>query len=163
MRHALLAIAALTLLVMASLPGCLQGPPGGGGPAAIDLRVEFGTYNPALHPGKVAEWTPDGHGNWSLALTNATDGRTVYIVSNVTARTALGALLAGAAAAGFQVKHHQESMGAFVDSVGGIENGRDGHYWSFYIDGTYGTVSSDRAGVSRGGVVRWVYLGSPVG
>jgi hypothetical protein len=87
----------------------------------------------------------------------------VYVVHNLTARTPLGALLAGATASGFDVRHHIESMGAFVDAIAGVENGRGGHYWSYYVDGEYGTVSSDRARLSGGDTVRWVYLGSPVG
>jgi hypothetical protein len=54
-------------------------------------------------------------------------------------------------------------MGAFVDSIDGVENGRDGHYWSFYVNDEYGLVATDTAPVSDGDVVRWVYMGSPFG
>jgi hypothetical protein len=81
----------------------------------------------------------------------------------VTASTAMGALLAGGTVAQFEVRHRTEAMGAFVESVAGVENGRDGRYWSYYIDDEYGTVASDRGQLSSGQTVRWVYLGGPGG
>ena len=156
-------LAAVLLLAASSLPGCLQEPSGGGEAVTVTLRVEFAPEAPSAYAGNVTEWTPDGQGNWSLTSRNATDSKSVYIVHNLTASTALGALLAGATAAGVEVRHHTESMGSFVDSVAGVENGRSGYYWSYYVNGEYGTVSSDRADLSGGDTVRWVYLGSPVG
>lgn len=154
---------AMALLLVVAAAGCLQDGDGGDGErVTVTLRVEFGSEAPSMHAGKVAEWSP-ADGNWSLSLANSTDGTTVFVVRNVTASTALGALLAGGEAARFQVEHRKESMGAFVESVAGVENGRDGHYWSYYIDGEYGTVASDRADLSAGQTVRWVYLGGPGG
>jgi hypothetical protein len=163
MRGVLPVMALSLVLVVSSLPGCLQEPSGGGRAVTVTLRVEFAPEAPLAYAGSVTEWMPDGHGNWSLTSRNATDGKAVYIIHNLTAKTALGALLAGATAAGFEVRHHSESMGTFVESIAGIENGRGGRYWSYYVDGEYGTVSSDRADLSGGDTVRWVYLGSPVG
>jgi len=157
-----IAVASL-LLAVSTLPGCLQEPSDDGRAETVTLRIEFAPEAPSAYPGNVTEWTPDGHGNWSLTSRLATDGKAVYIVNNLTAKDALGALTAGATAAGFEVRHHTEPMGAFVDSVAGVENGRGGHYWSYYLNGEYGTASSDRADLSGGDTVRWVYLGSPVG
>jgi len=163
MRGALVATALSMLIVASALPGCLEEPSGDGEAVTVTLRVEFAPEAPPAFQGNVTEWTPDGHGNWSLTSRMATDGKAVYIVHDLTAKSALGALLAGASAAGFEARHHSEPMGAFVDSVAGVENGRSGHYWSYYVNGEYGTVSSDRAGLSGGDAVRWAYLGSPVG
>ena len=163
MRIAPTMLAAVLLLAASTLPGCLLEPSGGGKAVTVALLVNFGPEAPSAHAGNVTEWTPDGHGHWTMTARNSTDGRAVYIVHNLTARTALGALLAGAAAAGFEVRHHSESMGAFVDSVAGVENGRGGRYWSYYLNGDYGTVSSDRAGLSGIDSIRWAYIGSPVG
>jgi len=163
MKGAIIATALAMLIVASALPGCLQEPSGDGNVVTVTLRIEFAPEAPSAYAGNVTEWTPDGHGNWSLTSRNATDGKAVYIVHNLTAKTPLGALLAGATAAGVEVRHHSESMGAFVDAIAGVENGRGGHYWSYYVDGEYGTVSSDRARLSGGDTVRWVYLGSPVG
>jgi hypothetical protein len=145
------------------LSGCLQEPSGDGRAVTVTLRVEFAPEAPSAYTGNVTEWTPDVHGNWSVATRNSTDGKAVYIVHDLTAGTALDALLAGASVAGFEVRHHSESMGAFVDAIAGVENGHSGHYWSYYVNGEYGTVSSDRADLSGSDAVRWVYLGSPMG
>ena len=71
------------------------------------------------------------------------------------------ALVAAADAANLEVVHHKESMGAFVDSVDGVENGEDGHWWSYYVNDEYGQLAADRADVDDGDEVRWVYMGSP--
>ncbi len=159
--HTSLGAGAMALLLLVATAGCIQDGTDGE-KVTVTLRVEFGPDAPSLHAGKVAEWKPEAS-SWNLTLANSTDGSTVFIVHGVNASTALGALLAGGEAAQFLVKHRKESMGAFVESVAGVENGRDGHYWSYYIDGEYGAVASDRADVSAGQTVRWVYLGSPAG
>jgi len=64
---------------------------------------------------------------------------------------------------GNDVEHHMEPMGAFVESVDGVENGRDGHYWSYYVNGDYGTVAADSKDLEDGDVVRWVFMGNPFG
>jgi hypothetical protein len=161
--HLSLRAGVAVLLLLAATTGCLQDDDGGdGAKVVVDLSVEFGPEAPAAHAGKVAEWTP-ADDNWSLSLVNSTDGGTVYIVRGVTASTAMGALLAGGTVAQFEVRHRTEAMGAFVESVAGVENGHDGRYWSYYIDDEYGTVASDRAQLSSGQTVRWVYLGGPGG
>ena len=58
---------------------------------------------------------------------------------------------------------HVESQGAFVDSIDGVVNGVEGHYWSYYINDEYGLVSADTAELEDGDVVRWVYMGNPFG
>ncbi len=160
-----MAIALAVVLLATSLAGCLQGPEDGDGErVSVTLRVEFASYAPSSNAGKVVEWSRGAGDNWTVAsIANSTDGATVYVVRDLNASTTLDALLAGAAAAGFDVVHHRESMGAFVDSVAGVENGRNGHYWVYYVGEEFGTVSSDRAGVSAGDIVTWVYQGSPVG
>jgi len=154
---------AMALLLLVAAAGCLQDGDGGGGDKVlVDLRIEFGSEAPSAHAGMVAEWSV-ADGGWSISLANSTDGSTIYIVRGVNASTALGALLVGGDVGQFEVRHRTEAMGSFVESVAGVENGRDGHYWSYYIDGEYGAVASDRAGLSSGQAVRWVYLGGPGG
>jgi hypothetical protein len=129
----------------------------------LTVRIEFGDFEPDVHGGGLAVWAPDGEGNWSLTLEDGAVDGTVYVVHNVTGTSVLDVLVAAGEAAGFEVVYHSESMGAFVDSVSGIENGHDNHWWSYYLNGEYGTVSVDRAGVEEGDEVRWVYMGSPFG
>ena len=165
-RDAKATVVLAILIPVLTLAGCIGSPDDHGDGATLDgvtLVIEFEGFDPTSHPGVRATWTPDGEGNWSL-LKEANGGNgTVYIVHNVTARTVLEALVNGSAAAGFAVEWHQESMGAFVDSVDGLVNGQEDHYWSYYINDEYGIIASDKAPVKDGDEVRWVFLGNPFG
>jgi hypothetical protein len=157
---------ALAVLVPALvLSGCLSGNGNGDPPDVgfIQVTIEFGQYDPDTHPEKVALWTPDGDGGWEVRTEEAGDNGTLYIFFELNASTVLDALLTAADASGIEVRHHTEPMGAFVDSIDGVENGRDGHFWSYYLNGEYGTVGADQVDLDSGDKVRWVYLGSPVG
>jgi len=157
---------ALALLVsVLVLAGCIGGPSGGGdGSLASDLTVviDFEGFEPDTHPGRLAQWMPDGAGGWRVETQDRAEGAW-YVVDGVSARTVLDALVAAADATGLEVVYHKEAMGAFVDSVDGVENGEDGHWWSYYVNDEYGQEAADRADVSDGDEVRWVYMGSPFG
>ena len=155
----------IVVVLVSAFAGCIQSGPDdndGAKDDGVTLVVDFEGFDPDGLPGKLATWSPDGNGGWELA-TEETDGDTIYTVNNVTGTTVLDVLLAAAEAAGFTVDHHDESMGAFVDSIDGLENGRDDHHWSYYVNDEYGTIASDVATVDDGDVVRWVYLGNPFG
>ena len=159
--------AALTVVVLIAtvLAGCIQFDPDDGDGAKEDgvtLVIDFEGFDPDTLPGTEATWSPDGEGRWDL-VSESTSGDTVYTVKNVTGISVLDVLLAAAEAAGIEVDHHIESMGAFVDGIDGLENGLDDHHWSYYVNGEYGTVASDRVTVEDGDTVRWVYLGNPFG
>lgn len=156
------------MLLFAVLPlsGCIEEPGPLGEGASIEgvtVVVKFGAFEPDLHPGELAEWRPDDAGGWSVDLQDGGDDGTVYRIHNVTGTSVLDVLKRAGEAVGFEVVQHKESMGAFVDSVSGVENDHDNHWWSYYLNGEYGTVSADRAGVEDGDEVRWVYMGSPFG
>ena len=70
---------------------------------------------------------------------------------------------AAAEATGIDIQHHVESQGAFVDSIDGVVNGLEGHYWSYYVNDEYGLVAANDADLSEGDTVRWVYMGNPFG
>ena len=159
------AISLVAVLLAASLAGCIQSDGGGGDGAdegGATLVIDFEGFEPDTLPGKEATWTPDGEGGWTL-VSETTGGDTVYTVHNVTGTSVLDLLLEACGASGIEVEHHTEPMGAFVDIIDGVENGRDDHHWSYYVNGEYGTVAADRATVEDGDVVRWVYMGNPFG
>ncbi len=155
----------VAVLIAAVSAGCIQSDPdddGGAKEDGVTLVIDFEGFDPDTLPGTTATWSPDGDGEYVLT-SESTEGDTVYTVHNVTGTSVLDVLLAAAEVAEFEVEHHIESMGAFVDHIDGLENGRDDHHWSYYINGEYGTVASDRATVEDGDTVRWVYLGNPFG
>jgi hypothetical protein len=148
------------------LGGCIGGPDDDGDGARADgvtLVIDFKGFAPDTHAGHNVTWDPDGDGNWSLLAEPRVDNDTLYVVHNVTAGNVLEALVNASAVAGFFVESHQESLGAFVDAIDGLANGADGHYWSYYLNGEYGIISSDRAAISDGDEVRWVFMGNPFG
>ena len=163
----MIVISVLAIIVPALvLGGCISWPEDDGDGARVDgvtLVIDYWGFDPDTHADHNATWSPDGDGNWSLLTEARSDNDTLYVVHNVTAGTVLEALVNGSAVAGFVVESHQESMGAFVDSIDGLENGANGHYWSYYLNDEYGIISSDRAAVSDGDEVRWVYMGNPFG
>jgi hypothetical protein len=160
-------MAVLVIIVPAFvLAGCIGLPDDGEDGAQVDgvtLIIDFETFEPFTHAGSDATWSPDGRGNWTLVKEARAEGGTRYVVLNVTASTVYEALVNGSAVADFDIEAHRESMGAFVDSIDGLENGADGHHWSYYLNGEYGIVASDKAYVSDGDEVRWVYMGNPFG
>jgi hypothetical protein len=153
------------IIVAVVFAGCIQSDPDdkdGAKEDGVTLVIDFEGFDPDTLPGTKATWSPDGDGNWDL-VSVGTEGDTVYTVHNVTGTSVLDVLLAAAEAAEIAVEHRIESMGAFVDSIDGLANGRDDHHWSYYVNDEYGTVGSDRATVEDGDTVRWVYLGNPFG
>lgn len=159
------AVALSAVILMAAMVGCLgTGPDAGDGAKedGVTLVIDFEGFDPGTLPGVEATWTPGTSGGWSVA-SEPTDGDTVYTVLNVTGKSVLDVLVAAGEAGGFPVVQHREAQGAFVDSIDGVANGADDHFWSYYVNDEYGLVSSDAAGVSDGDTVRWVYMGNPFG
>ena len=154
------------LLAILLVAGCLGGPRDDG-PSVdatdVTLIVDFEGFDGDSFPGRLAEWDMDADtGRWVRVDEQRSEGA-YYIVRDLTASDALDALRSMTEATGVPFGHHTESQGAFVDSIDGVANGKDGHYWSYYINGEYGLVSADTAGLDDGDTVRWVYMGNPFG
>lgn len=128
----------------------------------ITLIIDFEGFDPASFPDQRAEWNLNEGDEWTLVKEERPEGA-YYVINDLTTTDALDVLGAAAEATGIHVQHHVESQGAFVDSIDGIVNGRDGHYWSYYINDEYGLVAANDADLSDGDVVRWVYMGNPFG
>jgi hypothetical protein len=158
------ALVAVVITAMVIVSGCIGAPDEGDGAEGdgVTVIIDFEGYSPETRPGERAEWTPDGDSGWSVLVEPRNEGA-LYLVHNVTGTTVLDVLLSAADAAGFAVDHDQEAMGAFVDAIDGVENGREDHHWSYYLNGEYGLIASDKAYVEDGDEVRWVYVGNPFG
>ncbi len=155
----------LTVVMALLVTGCITLPNGGeneGQAEDITLVIEFEDFDPDSFPDQRVEWDPDGDGGWTRVTQERPDNA-LYVITGLKASDALDVLSAASKASGIDVQHHVESQGAFVDSIDGVVNGRNGHYWSYYIDGDYGLVAADAADLSDGDEVRWVYMGNPFG
>jgi hypothetical protein len=145
--------------------GCISGPNGDDGDRSardVTLIIDFQGFEPHTFPGQRVEWNLGEGEEWTEVKEERPAGA-YYIVNDLTASDALDILVAGEAATGVPARSHVESQGAFIDSIDGIVNGRSGHYWSYYINDEYGLVSADKADLSDGDVVRWIYMGNPFG
>lgn len=155
----------LSIAMMVLTAGCIITPDGSDDdePAKdLTLIIDFEGYDPDTFSDQRVEWNLDVGGEWVKVLEDRTEGA-YYIINNLTASNALDILEAADLVTGIPIEHHTESMGAFVDSVDGVVNGRDGHYWSYYINDDYGLTAANSAALSNGDTVRWVFMGNPFG
>jgi Domain of unknown function (DUF4430) len=88
---------------------------------------------------------------WTIRYTNAT-------VDNA---TAFGILVSASHAMHFVVTNVTYAFppGVFVTSINGTANGQGGN-WLYWIDGSFGTVASDRAPLRSGDLVLWQFSSS---
>ena len=156
-------IISMAMVLLAA--GCIA--PGGDlddDPPAVDvtLIIDFEGFDPDTFPDQRVEWELTGDDVWTEVKVDRPDGA-YYVINDLTATDALDVLTAAAEATGVEIQYHVESQGAFVDSIDGIVNGRDGHYWSYYVENEYGLVAANDADLTDGDTVRWVYMGNPFG
>ena len=157
-------MAMAVIIVAAILSGCIVAPDQGDGAeeGGVIVIIDFEGFDPETHPGERAVWTPDGDLTWSVELEQRNEGA-LYLVHNITGSTVLDVLLRAAEVTGLDVLYEDQAMGAFVNSIDGIENGREDHHWSYYLNDEYGQIASDKAYVEDGDEVRWLYMGNPFG
>ncbi len=159
-----LAMALAIIIVAFIISGCIVTPDQGDGAQkeGVTVVIDFEGFDPDTNPDERAVWTPDGDLTWSVELEERRDGA-LYLVHNITGTTVLDVLLRTAEVTDFTVLYSDEAMGAFVHSIDGIENGREDHHWSYYLNDEYGQIASDKAYVEDGDEVRWLYMGNPFG
>jgi hypothetical protein len=57
-----------------------------------------------------------------------------------------------------EVKYNNDySFGVFVESIGGVENGDEGRYWQYYVNGILGDVAADKKSLKEGDRVEWKF------
>jgi hypothetical protein len=55
-----------------------------------------------------------------------------------------------------EVKYNNDySFGVFIESIGGIENGDEGKYWQYYVNGILGDVAADKKILKKEDKVEW--------
>ncbi|HDO19251.1 MAG TPA: DUF4430 domain-containing protein [Thermoplasmatales archaeon] len=73
--------------------------------------------------------------------------------------TVFGLLLEAAKMGNFSVKYtyYGEYDSMFVDSIAGVENGKDNRWWQYYVNGEYGMVGADKKPVKDGDIIEWKF------
>jgi len=54
-----------------------------------------------------------------------------------------------------------KGMGAFVESIEGLKNGKNGKYWLYFVNGKLANTACDKMRVKKGDVVEWKFAPSP--
>jgi hypothetical protein len=155
----------VTVVMALLIAGCITFPDEDEdieGAMDVTLIIDFEGFDPDTFPDQRVEWNVDTVGDYDKRQEPRAEGA-YYVVNDLVASDALDVLTEAERVTGIAIRHHVESQGAFVDSIDGIVNGLDGHYWSYYINDEYGLVSADAADLDDGDEVRWTYMGNPFG
>lgn len=75
--------------------------------------------------------------------------------------TAFDLLKAGAEKSALLLKIKNYDMGVFVEAIGNTENGQDGKYWMYYVNGAMPDVASDKKELKPGDKVEFKFEKSP--
>jgi len=51
----------------------------------------------------------------------------------------------------------ETELGAYVDSINGLKGGTDGKYWTYYVNGTMGSVGADAYVPKKGETIEWKF------
>ncbi|MBI2054315.1 MAG: DUF4430 domain-containing protein [Candidatus Staskawiczbacteria bacterium] len=60
-----------------------------------------------------------------------------------------------------ELKTKNYDMGIFIEAIGNRENGQDGKYWLYYVNGQFPTVAADRKEIKAGDKVEFKFEKSP--
>lgn len=63
--------------------------------------------------------------------------------------------------ASFKIKTSQYEYGIFIEAIGGVENGQDGKYWLYYLNGQMPSVAADKQLVKPGDRLEFRFEESP--
>jgi len=88
---------------------------------------------------------------------NGISSYAIYTKNN----TVYGFLMEAARVGDFDVKttYYSGFDSLLVDSIGDKTSGQDNKYWSYYINGEYGTIGADKQVVHGGDVIKWKFEG----
>lgn len=51
----------------------------------------------------------------------------------------------------------EAELGTYVDSINGLKGGTDGKYWTYYVNGTMGSVGADAHTPKKGETIEWKF------
>lgn len=72
--------------------------------------------------------------------------------------SALGALERASQSSAFEMRRKEYSgLGILVEKIGAFENGADGRYWQYSVNGKFAPVGADQYAVQGGDVIEWKF------
>lgn len=141
--------------VMFHLPGIgFRGEDRGG--VIVTLVVDFGPEKAPLHPGNITTWKKLD-GEWRYQ-TNSSGG-SVWRFENMSSpgSSVIDCLKMAVKLAGFNIETHEYIYGTFVESIAGVENGRNDHNWLYRVEGEFANIAADRYHLDDGDEIEWRY------
>ena len=55
-----------------------------------------------------------------------------------------------------EIKYNNNyKYGVFIESIGGVQNGAEGRYWQYYVNGILGSVAADKKSLKKGDMIEW--------
>ncbi len=122
----------------------------------LTLKIDFGGVRAPINPGNETVWTFQ-EGKW--AADTGQSNSSVWIFDNISLEkgTVLHCLAAAMKIAGTDLETSEYIYGTFVRSMAGVENGRDGKNWLYWVNGEFANMASDVYYLEDGDVVLWKY------
>ncbi len=72
--------------------------------------------------------------------------------------TVLGLLRSASQEEGFQLREKEYAgLGTLVEQIGTLENGTDGKYWTYSVNGAFAPVGADVYELKSGDAVEWTF------
>jgi hypothetical protein len=130
-------------------------------PRKATVKIDFEDADVDFNCGMTTIWTFK-NGNWNYSTHSNTD-ETIWIFENVFSNniSVYGFLIDAAKIGDFEVKSKEHTYGILVESIGGVENGIESHYWQYWLNDEYGSVASDKQEVHDNDFIEWKYCGNP--
>ena len=75
--------------------------------------------------------------------------------------TAFDALLKFTEKEDIVIETKKYDVGIFIESIGGVKNGKDGKYWMYYFNENLASVSADKQELSTGDKIEFKFEKSP--
>jgi len=97
----------------------------------------------------------------SLVINNGQESSQVLDAEFQNGMTAFSLLEYGTNRLNFMLKTKNYDVGIFVEAIGNKENGQEGNYWLYYVNGEMPQVSADKKELNAGDKVEFKFEKSP--
>jgi len=122
----------------------------------LTLVVDFGGEDAPVNPGNKTVWSFN-NSEWQTDV--GPSNSSVWVFLNISSErgTVLDCLTRAMEVAGTDLETSEYIYGTFVSSIAGVDNGRNGDNWLYWVNGEFANMASDVYYLEDGDVVLWKY------
>lgn len=103
-------------------------------------------------------WGASGNANQSSIAPKSTDSQTTESKESISfTATGTDTVLEQLKNINSTVVTKETELGAYVDSINNLKGGSDGKYWTYYVNGTMGSVGADVYTPKKGEAIEWKF------